>query len=410
MILPLWLLVFTAASQTIIVTPILPIIGAELAVSDALVGWLVSAYAISLAVAALVMGPISDRIGRRRVLLIGAGYLAVVLLAHGFVESFAGLLVARVLAGIGGGMLSGAAVSYVGDYFPYNRRGWATGWVMSGISFGLVFGVPMGRVLAVGLGYKMPFVAFGFVMVAAFAMILTMVPQPNVERSRDGVTVMAMLRTYARLLQTAAARTAAATFFLMYLSLGLLVVYLPQWLTVHFPLEIVLFGNPLRFFGLDVDFIVTLFMVGGVASVFISPIAGTISDRIGKKPMIIGSCLGLALVTASVTFVVVARWAAYPIYIAVMALFAMRMTPLQALVTSLVEARQRGTLMSLAIATGQVGISLGAALGGVLYAGPGYRASTLVSAASILLMAALVWFALPEPTEEKQASALSAAA
>ena len=30
--------------------------------------------------------------------------------------------------------LSGAAVAYVGDYFPYNKRGWANGWIMSGMA------------------------------------------------------------------------------------------------------------------------------------------------------------------------------------------------------------------------------------------------------------------------------------
>jgi predicted MFS family arabinose efflux permease len=159
-LLPLWLLVFTAASQTIIVTPILPLIGEALNIPDGWRGSLVSVYSWVLAVAALVMGPISDRIGRRRVLLIGSGALAGALALHGFVQTFEGMLLARALAGAAGGMLSGAAVSYVGDVFPYERRGWATGWVMSGVSFGLVLGIPLGRVLAASAGFRLPFLAF----------------------------------------------------------------------------------------------------------------------------------------------------------------------------------------------------------------------------------------------------------
>ena len=60
-IFSLWLMVFTAASQTIIVTPILPIIGDALDVPDALRGLLITVYSLALAVAAVVMGPISDR-------------------------------------------------------------------------------------------------------------------------------------------------------------------------------------------------------------------------------------------------------------------------------------------------------------------------------------------------------------
>ncbi|MEM1116024.1 MAG: MFS transporter [Bacteroidota bacterium] len=394
----LWLLVFTAASQTIIVTPILPLIGEELDVLVGKLGLLVSVYSWVLAFAALVMGPISDRIGRRRVLLFGSGALAVALALHGLADSFWALLGMRVLAGAGGGMLSGAAVSYCGDYFPYEKRGWATGWVMSGIPFGLVIGIPLGRALAVAFGFRMPFVAFSAVMAMAFLLILTVVPQPDVKLSDERPTVRGALRQYGALLRLGDTAAAAATYFLMYLGLGVLIVYLPQWLTVQFDLEVTLFGEPLEVFGLPMDLIATLFLVGGLVSVVVGPRAGTLSDSIGRKPLILASCLGLAAVTAALPYVVVERWAAYPLYVAIMALFAMRMAPLQALLTALVPGRQRGAFLSLTIAVGQIGTGLGATLGGVLYATFGYEANTVASAAAILAMGALVWLRLPEPT------------
>jgi predicted MFS family arabinose efflux permease len=235
--------------------------------------------------------------------------------------------------------------------------------------------------------------------VVAFGLVLTVVPQPNVERE-GRLSLRDTLLRYPRLLARKDAVVAAATYFLMYFSLGLLIVYLPQWLTERFPLGIEVFGRPLTLFGLPVDFIATLFLVGGAASVVTGPAAGTVSDRVGRKPLILASCFGLAAVTVAVTYLVTARWVAYPLYVAIMVLFAMRMTPLQALLTALVPAQQRGSLLSLTIAVGQVGTALGAALGGVLYAGSGYRANTFASAAVILLMAWLVWRALPEPAGE----------
>ena len=395
----LWLLVFTSASQTIVVTPILPLIGEALGVGPGPLGLLVSVYSWVLAAAALVMGPISDRVGRRRVLVLGSGALAVALALHGLADSFGALLGMRVLAGAGGGILSGAAVSYVGDAFPYEKRGWATGWVMSGVPFGLVLGIPLGRALAVAFGFRMPFVAFAGVMAVAFALTLTVVPQPDVQLSAERPTVRGALRQYAGLLRgTGGTAAAVATYFLMYLGLGLLVVYLPQWLTTRFPLDVALFGRPLAVFGLPLDFIATLFLVGGLVSVVVGPRAGTFSDAVGRKPLILTSCLGLAVVTAALPFVVVERWAAYPVYVAIMGLFSLRMAPLQALLTALVPGRQRGAFLSLTIAVGQIGTGAGAALGGALYARVGYVANTSVSAAVILLMAALVWAWLPEPT------------
>ncbi len=397
----LWLLVFTAASQTIIVTPILPLIGDELGVGTGPLGLLVSVYSWVLAFAALVMGPISDRIGRRRVLIAGSGALVVALALHGLADSFNTLLGMRVLAGAGGGILSGAAVSYVGDAFPYERRGWATGWVMSGVPFGLVLGIPLGRALAVAFGFRMPFVAFAGVMAVAFVLIVTVVPQPDVRLSDERPTVRGSLRQYAQLIVGAGGTgAAAATYFLMYFGLGLLIVYLPQWLTNQFPLDVTVFGRPLAVFGLPLDLIATLFLVGGVVSVIVSPRAGTLSDAVGRKPLILASCLGLAVVTAALPYVVTERWVAYPLYVAIMGLFSLRAAPLQALLTALVPGRQRGAFLSLTIAVGQIGTGAGAALGGVLYARIGYQANTAASAVVILLMAAFVWIWLPEPTEQ----------
>ena len=396
----LWLLVFTAASQTIIVTPILPLIGAELNVGPGPMGLLVSVYSWVLAFAALVMGPISDRVGRRRVLLLGAGALTVALALHGLADTFPALLAMRVLAGAGGGVLSGAAVSYVGDAFPYERRGWATGWVMSGVPFGLVIGIPLGRALAVAAGFRAPFVVFAGVMAVAFVLVLTVVPQPDVELSEERPTVAGSLRQYRGLLAGGGTAAAAATYFLMYLGLGLLIVYLPQWLTNRFSLDVTVFGRPLAVFGLPLDLIATLFLVGGLVSVVVGPRAGALSDVLGRKPLILASCLGLAVVTAALTFVVTERWVAYPLYVAIMGLFGLRMAPLQALLTALVPDRQRGAFLSLTIAVGQIGTGLGAALGGVLYADWGYTANTLASAALMVALAVLVWRWLPEPTEQ----------
>jgi predicted MFS family arabinose efflux permease len=398
--------VFTAASQTIIVTPILPIIGEALSVAEGQLGWLITVYSWVLAVAALVMGPISDRIGRRRVLLIGSGALAGALAMHGLVETFEGLLLARALAGAAGGMLSGAAVSYVGDYFPYERRGWATGWVMSGIPFGLVIGIPLGRVLAAAAGFRLPFLAFAVLAVLALVLMWAVLPQPNVEREADPVRLGNSLRRYRDLLAVGSVQAAVATFFLMYLGLGLLVVYLPQWLTAQFPLAVEVFGRPLTVGGAPVDFIATLFLVGGAVSVAVGPAAGALSDRVGRKPLILFSCFGLAAVTGALTFVVTERWLAYLLYMGIMGMFSIRMAPLQALLTALVPDRLRGTLLSLAIAVGQVGTGIGAAFAGMLYAGFGYRASTLTSAATMIVLAWLVWRFLPEPGTPEAAEAL----
>ena len=392
----LWLLVFTSASQAIIVTPILPLIGDALSIPPVWRGALQGVYSWALALSALFAGPISDRVGRRRMLLVGSGAMAATLAAHGLATSFESFLAVRVLAGICGGALSGAAVSYVGDAFPSERRGWATGLVMSGVPFGLVLGIPAGRVLAASMGFRLPFLAFAALMAAAFILMLRYLTQPPIEREPEKLGILSALKRYRLLVGKPGVQPAIWSFVLMYGSLSLLITYLPQWLTDRFPLGIELFGHPLRLGSFELDFIASLFLVGGVVSVVMSPKAGALSDRIGRKPLILASCAGLSVTMLLLVPLLQERWMAYPFYCAIMGFFALRMSPFQALMTELVSGRLRGTLLALSISAGQVAFGAGSILAGTLYTRFGFLSNTIASVLSVLAMAAVVYWKLPE--------------
>jgi predicted MFS family arabinose efflux permease len=379
----LWLLVFSASSQIMIVSPMLPQIGAELRVPEAVQGTLVSAYALMVGIFALAIGPISDKFGRRRVLLAGTGAMTLALALHSVATDYASLLAMRALAGAAGGILSGSAVSYVGDYFPYERRGWANGWIMSSTALGQILGVPLGTVLAGHYGFRVPFLAFAVTMGLTFLLILRFVPQPDVRRSEGSLTLGRALGNYLALLRRSDTVAAAAAFCLMFLSLAFYIVYLPTWLaTTH---------------GASAGQVASLFLVGGIANALTGPLAGKLSDRVGRKGLILTSCLGLALVMVSTTVVVRSFWVAYPLFFITMILVAARMSPFQALLSALAADDQRGTLMSMTISIGQMGFAIGGALSGPIYTRLGYRSNTIVGAAAVLLMALLVWRFLPEP-------------
>lgn len=379
----LWLLVFSASSQIMIISPILPRIGQELSIPDPVLGTLVSAYAAMVGLFAIISGPISDRIGRRRILLLGSGAMTVALSLHGLASGYASFLLVRLFAGIAGGVLSGSAVSYIGDYFPYERRGWATGWVMSGSAFGQILGIPMGIVLAGRFGVAAPFHMFAVTMALTWLLVFTRVPQPEVDRSRHRLSVGRAVRDYVEMLRRPVIAWAAFAYLLMFLGLSLFVVYLPTWLE--------------RELAVSPNFIASLFLVGGIANVLTGPQAGRISDRIGRTRIILVACSGLSVVMAATTWVVTEAWLAYPMFFLTMVLLAMRISPFSALLTALVEDRRRGALMSLTVALGQVGFAFGGSLAGLLFAGAGYRANTLLAALSVLGMGLIVWFRVPEP-------------
>ena len=379
----LWMLVFAASSQIMIITPILPRIGEELGIGESALGTLVSAYSIMVGIFAIVAGPVSDKIGRRRILLLGTAIMTGTLLMHHFVVGYYSFLAVRVGAGCAGGILSGSAVSYIGDYFPYNRRGWAIGWVMSGMAFGQIAGIPLGIVLAGSYGFKAPFYLFAGAMAATFVLIWFRVPQPDVQLAAGRLTVASAVRNYRAMLARKDIAAATLAYFTMFLGVSFFVVYLPYWLEQDL--------------GASPNAIATLFVVGGIANVLTGPQAGKLSDRIGRKRIIIISSVGLSLVMLLTTVLVREFWAAYVLYFVLMVLVAARISPFSALLTALVSDERRGSLMSMTIALGQIGFAVGAAAAGPLYSRLGYASNTVVAAAAVMVMAGIVAYFVPEP-------------
>ncbi len=377
----LWLLLFSMFSQVMIVSPILLQIGEELDVPVARLGLLITAYALSMGVCALATGPVSDRVGRRRVLLVGSLIMTVALLLHGLAWSFASLLALRALAGLAAGMVSASAVAFVGDYYPPHRRGWANGWTLSGIAVGQIAGVPAGTLLADHFGFRAPFVGCAALMLAVSLMIWRVIPHLDTGSGSERLTIAGAARGYAELLRSKTTAAAAMVFFPMFGGITLFLSYYPTWLRSEH-----------GFSGGD---IAVMYLLGGVGNILFGPRAGRLSDRVGRKPVILFACIGLAVLKLLAPLAV-DHWTANALFFVVLGCFACRGGPMRSLITELVPSHQRGSLVSLTVAFGQTGLALGGALAGPIYIRFGFAACAMSAAATALVAAAAIWRLVPE--------------
>lgn len=129
-----------------IVIPLLPLYAERFGASPTVIGWLLASYLIAQAVAAPLLGALSDRIGRRPVLIASLAGSAVSFTLLGLAETLPWLFVARVLAGLAGGSVS-AAKSYIADVTTPENRARGMGFLGAGIAMGYVFGPALGGVL-----------------------------------------------------------------------------------------------------------------------------------------------------------------------------------------------------------------------------------------------------------------------
>ncbi len=139
-----------AYSDMYVTQPILPLLSKEFGVGAARAGLTVSAVVLAIAVASTVYGPLSDAIGRRRVMAGATGLLAVATLACAFAPSFGALVALRAVQGALVPGMTAVSVAYAGDRF--RERDLPA--VVGGIIGASVVGGLVGRVLSGGIAAR----------------------------------------------------------------------------------------------------------------------------------------------------------------------------------------------------------------------------------------------------------------
>lgn len=159
------------------VTPALIMDLADVDVSQAALigGWLFFSFAIVQFLSAPILGNLSDRFGRRPVLLLSLAMFGVDYLLMGFAPTLALLFVGRILAGIPGASFT-PAFAYIADVTPPEKRARNFGLVGAAFGVGFILGPGIGGLLA-GLGPRAPFYAAAILAFANLAFGYFVLPE-----------------------------------------------------------------------------------------------------------------------------------------------------------------------------------------------------------------------------------------
>jgi EmrB/QacA subfamily drug resistance transporter len=166
-----------------IVNVALPSIARALDFSQGNLQWVITAYAISFGGFLLLGGRAADLLGRRRVFIVGVALFTIASLVCGLAQSEGMLIAARAVQGLGGAIISPAALSIVMTSFEEGaERNKALGvWGALGGS-GAAVGVLAGGVLTQYLSWRWIF----FVNVPVGALVLALTPRIVPESRREG--------------------------------------------------------------------------------------------------------------------------------------------------------------------------------------------------------------------------------
>ncbi|KUE85387.1 arabinose ABC transporter permease [Cupriavidus necator] len=165
-------------------SPMLAPLADAFATTPARASGLVSAYALSYALAAPLMGWFSDRAGRRRVLLAALLLFALDGIALTLVPTLHAAMALRILGGLAAAATIPTVFALIADLVPPARQAGAMGGVMLGMTAGIAAGPAVAGVLADGFGWRAPFLVTAGGCLAALLAGCHVLPR-NLPRSGD---------------------------------------------------------------------------------------------------------------------------------------------------------------------------------------------------------------------------------
>jgi len=348
--------------------PFAPVLSRGLGVSLSAITSLIAINQVTSLLGALI-GPMSDRLGYRKMMIAGMAMLATGMLAAAIFPIYAVVLVALFLAGLGKSIFDPAVQAWVGNRVPYHRRARVMGIMETSWSASTLIGIPLVAILMDRYGWQSPFLVMGGLgCIGAVALYFIIPDQP--ETASPKVSSADYIGAYSRLLANKPALGALGyVFFVSAANDNLFVVY-GAWLEQSFGLGIVALG-------LGTSLI-------GVAELAGEGLTATISDRIGlKRSLVAGlslsvmSYLGLPFLEPSL--------AASLCGLAILFfIFEFTMVTSLTLCTEILPGF-RATMMSGFLAAAGIGRVIGALMGGAVWQAGGILVTGCISGALTFL-------------------------
>jgi MFS transporter, DHA1 family, inner membrane transport protein len=339
---------FTSIVDFMVVMPLGPQLMRTLGLSPGRFGLIVSSYTLAAGIAGLVASSLIDRFSRKAAFLtLYVGFLIGTLLC-GLAPTYATLLTARVITGAFGGVLGGMALAIIGDVFPEERRGSATGALMSAFALASVAGVPFGLYLGTRLGWHAPFLLLAALGCPVLVVALRALPplREHLRRTPSAHPLAILRETFTHPNHL---RAFALVVSLMFGGFAV-IPYISPYLVANV--------------GVSELNLPLVYVAGGGLTLVAAPLIGRLADRYGKLRVY----RIVAPVSAVLMFVVtnlprVSLGIAVAAVAGLMVSNAGRMVAAMAMVTGSVEPRLRGGFMSANSSVQHLSTGLGAFVG-----------------------------------------------
>ncbi|PFI46490.1 MFS transporter [Bacillus cereus] len=240
-------IMFMIGTDTFLISPLLPTLQQVYHVSTELSGWMVSSYALGYAGFALIAGPISDGLNRKKVMVLGMSFFALSTFLCGMAPSFLWMLTFRFLAGVSAAFVSPQVWASIPLLIKKKQIVKAIGIATAGLSISQILGLPIGAYLAT-IHYTTPFFVIG--ILSALLVVLIYVTLPEIQPVQTGGNEKNILKRYKQLLRDSKVSLSYFAYFVFQTGNFAAFSFFGVWLSSKFGLQVHEVGTAMLVLGL----------------------------------------------------------------------------------------------------------------------------------------------------------------
>ncbi len=177
------LAIFSSMLGAGIVVPLLPLYAEGMGATGLWLGFIFASFAISRTLVTPFFGRLSDRKGRKLLLVIGLFTYALISFTYVLATEVYQLVLIRLVHGVSGAMILPIAQAYIGDLSPEGEEGKWMGYSNAAFFSGFGFGPLMGGMLAAQWGMNLAFITMGVFNLIAFFIAIVLLPRSDLRKS-----------------------------------------------------------------------------------------------------------------------------------------------------------------------------------------------------------------------------------
>lgn len=342
---------FTVVLDFMVLSPLGAILLPELKIQTHQFGIVVSAYAFSAGLSGFLAAGFADKFDRKKLLLFFyVGFIFGTALCA-IATDYHFLLIARIVTGIFGGVISSISYAIITDLFPIQQRGSVMGIVQMAFALSQVMGIPVGLYLANHFNWHAPFwMIVGLSIIVVLIIAVYMIPIIEHLKSPSEKNVIQ------HLVYTITKRDYLKGFLatVMLATGGFMLMPFSSAFTTH---------N----LGITLEDLPIVYGVTGIFSIIFGPIIGKLSDRVGKYPVFFtGSIISMIMVFVYTNMSVSALWLVVLVNVILFIGISSRMISSSALITGVPDVKDRGAFMSINSSIQQISGGIASAIAGLI--------------------------------------------